>query len=431
MAATGGVKQGRGPGVLRRNADFRRLFLADTISNIGTEVSYLAISLLAVITLQASPFQLGVLQACSTLAFLLVGLPAGAWVDRLAKRPMMLATDFSRFVLYGSIPLAAAFDMLTLTQLFVVVALAGVATVLFDIAHYAYLPAVVERPDLTEANGRFAATHTVAQVAGPGVSGLVVRLVGAPVAVLVDAISYLLSFGYVLKMSSPEPERTASEQRHLVAEIKEGLSFLVATPTLRRIALCTAAFNFVGSVEQAITVIFQVRTLGLGAGVIGLLFSISGIGGVVGALTAHRFVNRFGLAAGIRLVPMVCAPFTLLIPLTQNDWRLAFFCIGFGMLGFSIAIFNVSQNSYRQAAVPPVLLGRVSASLRFLTWGSMPVGALIGGALAGVIGIRPTLWATCVGFVLVVLLLLRIDPDDVEAALRPQEDAEGSPSPSP
>ena len=413
MSGSGRVKR---IGVLRRNANFRRLFIADTVSNIGTEVSFLAIALLAVLTLDASPFELGILQASSSLAFLLIGLPAGAWVDRLPKRPMLLVTDLTRFLLFLTIPIAAALDVLTLTQLIVVVGLAGVATVLFDVAHYAYLPAVVERADLTDANGRFAATHTVAQVAGPGISGTVVRVFGAPVAVLADALSYLASFAYVLRIDSPEPERSAPADRNLLREVKEGLGFLLGTPTLRRIAGSTAGFNFAAAIEMTVTVLFLARTLGLHAGVIGLLFTLTGIGGVVGALVARRVVERRGIAFGIRTLPLITAPFCLLIPLAQADWRISLFCLGFGALGFGIAIFNVSQNSYRQAAVPAPLLGRVSASLRFISWGTMPVGGLVGGALADAIGVRNTLWVACIGFVLVVLLLRRISAADIESA---------------
>ena len=418
-------------GVLRRNTNFRRLFIADAVSNIGTEVSFLAIALLAVLTLDASPLALGVLQASSSLAFLLIGLPAGAWVDRLPKRPMMMATDLSRFALFVTIPIAAALDVLTLTQLIVVVGLSGAATVLFDVAHYAYLPAVVDKADLTDANGRFAATHTVAQVAGPGVSGTIVRAFGAPVAVLGDALTYLVSFLYVLRIDSPEPERAAPEERNLLREVREGLGFLLGTPTLRRIAGSTAGFNFAGSIEMTVTVLFLARTLGLHAGVIGLLFTITGIGGVVGALVARRVVERMGIAFGIRVLPLFTAPFCLLIPLAQNDWRLSLFCLGFAALGFGVAIFNVSQNSYRQAAVPAPLLGRVSASLRFISWGSMPIGGLVGGALADAIGIRNTLWVACIGFVLVVLLLLRISAADIEAAFDVTEVAAAPPIPSP
>ena len=419
----------REPSLLRRNSNFRLLFNADAVSNIGTEISYLALTLLAVVTLHATPLEVGALQASSTLAFLVVGLPAGAWVDRLAKRPMLLRTDLLRFALFGSIPLAAAFDALTLPHLMVVALLAGVATVLFDIAHYAYLPAIVAKPDLTAANGLFAATHSVAHVTGPGISGLVVKLLGAPVAVLVDALTYLTSFFFVRGIEAPEPPRSSADERHLRREIAEGLRFLLATTTLRRIAASTAGFNFMGAMESAVTVLFLARTVGVDAGVIGLLFTVAGLGGVVGALLAPRITQRLGMAFGIRVLPLIATPLTLLIPLTDRGWRLALFCVGFGALSFGVAVFNVAQNSYRQAVVPAELLGRVSASLRFISWGSMPVAALVGGALAGAIGTRNTLWIACSGYVLVVLLLLRVSTEEVEAAFSPAEVAPEPPSP--
>lgn len=432
MTTGGRVRRERHIGVLRRSLDFRRLFIADAVSNIGTQVSFLAITLLAVLSLHATPLQVGILQAASTIAFLVVGLPAGVWVDRLPKRPMLLVTDFARFVLFTTIPVAAALDILTLAQLMVAVTLAGVATVLFDVAHYAYLPAVVERADLTEANGRFAATNTVAQVAGPGLSGFLVKAVGAPIAVLLDALSYLVSFAYILRIASPEPERAQNPERNLVREVKEGLGFLLGTPTLRRLAISTAGFNFMGALETAVSVLFLARTLGLSAGTVGLLYSLCGLGGVTGSLLARRFVERYGIPAGIRTLPLIANPFTLLIPFAQHDWRASFFCIGFGMLGFGVAIFNVSQNTYRQAAVPAPLFGRVSASLRFISWGAMPIGGLVGGVLADAIGIRNTLWVACVGFTVVALMLLRIRSADIEAAFSPlQAPAAETPSPSP
>jgi len=342
---------------------------------------------------------------------------------------MLLRTDLLRFALFGSIPLAAAFDLLTLPHLMVVALLAGVATVLFDIAHYAYLPAIVAKPDLTAANGLFAATHSVAHVTGPGISGLVVKLLGAPVAVLVDALTYLVSFLFVRRIAAPEPARTDAEDRQLRREIGEGLRFLLATPTLRRIATSTAGFNFMGAMESAVTVLFLARTVGIDAGVIGLLFTISGVGGVVGALLAGRITRRFGMAFGLRILPLFTTPLTLLIPLTDRGWQLGLFCVGFGALSFGIAVFNVAQNSYRQAVVPAHLLGRVSASLRFISWGSMPIAALIGGALAGTIGTRNTLWIACSGFVLVVLLLLRVSAAEVEAAFSPAEAEPVPPTP--
>lgn len=396
--AGGGLSRGRGG--LARHRDFRLLWSGETISQLGSQVSVLVLPLVAVLYLHASTFEVGVLTALESVAFLLVGLPAGAWCDRLRRRPVMIASDLIRAILLASIPAAAALGALTLGQLFAVALLHGIATVFFDVSYQSYLPSLVEHHELMEGNAKLGASQSVAQVAGPALGGLLVQVLTAPFAVVADAVSFLASAICMraIRSSEPPPERPA--ERRLFKEIGEGLGFVLRHPILRMIAGTTGTSNFFSSAFAAVIVVFLVRSVHLSAGVIGVLMSAGSIGGVLGAMTASAIARRIGQARTIWVSTLVTAPFGLLIPLTGRGDRLAFYVTGIFAISFGVVVYNVAQVSFRQALCPPRLLGRMNATMRFLVWGTMPLGALLGGALGTWIGLRPTLWVSQVGEVL-------------------------------
>lgn len=389
--------QVRRRGGLVWHRDFRLLWAGDTISQLGSQVSLLALPLVAVLFLHASTFAVGVLTALESAAFLLIGLPAGAWCDRVRRRPVMIAGDLARAALLASVPIAAALGVLSIGQLFAVALLHGIATVFFDIAYQSYLPSLVTRDDLMEGNAKLQASQSVAQVAGPTFGGFLVQLFTAPVAVLADAVSFLLSAICVGAIRTPEPPPERPEQRHLGKEIGEGLGFVLRHPILRMIAGSTGTGNFFNSVFAAVVVVFLVRTLHLSAGTIGVLMSAGSIGGIIGALTASAVARRIGQARIVWLSLAVTTPFGLLIPLTQPGGGLAFYVVGYFAFSYGVVVYNVAQVSFRQALCPARLLGRMNATMRFLVWGTMPLGALLGGALGTWIGLRPTLWVAQVG----------------------------------
>jgi MFS family permease len=387
---------------LWRHRDFMLLWGGETVSHVGTQVSLLALPLVAVTTLAVTPFQMGLLTSAETLAFLLVGLPAGAWLDRMRRRPVMLVADAVRGVLLLSVPLAWWAGVLTFAQLVAVGLLVGLATVFFDVAYQSYLPSLVGRTSLVDGNGKLESTRSLAQIGGPALGGGLVQLLGATTAVVVDSISYFLSAAALGAIRTREPEPEPAEHPRLRSQIAEGLRFVVRHPLLRPITACTGTANFFSGVTVAVEVIFMVRLLGLPAAAIGLLFTAGGIGGVLGAVTTSWWTRRVGQARTIWLVGVLTFPAALLVPLAEPGWRVSLIFISGLFVGYGVVVYNVAQVSFRQAITPDRLLGRMNASVRFLVWGTLPLGGFVGGVLGEWIGIRETLWVAAVGQMLSV-----------------------------
>jgi MFS family permease len=410
-------------GVLHRHRDFRLLWGGETVSQLGSQVSLLAIPLLAVRTLHATTFEMGLLTAASTAAFLIVGLPAGVWVDRIFRRWVMIGADLGRMVALGSVPVAYAADVLTLAQLFVVTLASGILTVFFDVAYQSYLPSLVGRDLLVEGNAKLTGSEQVAQVAGPSIAGGLVQVVGGAAAVAVDALSFLVSGAAVAAIRAPEPKPEKPEGGHprLMYAMREGLAFVFHNVLLRAIAATTATANLFSGIAAAVEIVFLVREVHASPGQIGLIFSVGGVGGVLGALAAGRIAARFG-GARATIIGIALNAGALLIPLTKPGIGLLFFAAGMFVVGFAVVIYNVNQVSFRQRLCPDRLLGRMNATMRFVVWGVLPIGALIGGVLGSVFGLRPTLWVGVIGEALAGLWLvfspmrtMRDFPDAVNA----------------
>lgn len=394
-----------GPARLRGDRDFRLLWGGQAVSELGSQVTVLALPLVAVRVLHAGPFALGVLTALGTAAFLLVGLPAGAWVDRRERRRLMVLADVFRTLALASIPLAWAVGVLGLVQLDIVAFVVGCLTVLFDVAYQSYLPGLVGRAHVVEANAKLTASAQVARVAGPSLAGALVQAVGAPVAIVLDAASFAVSVGSVAAIGAGAVPPATTTRRRLRADIAEGLGFVLRHRLLRAIAATTATSNLFGSVVAAIDVLFLVRVLHLAPGAIGVVFAVGGVGGVAGALLASRLAERLG-GARATLVGILCSGGALLMPLSTPGWGALPFAAGLVLLGFGTVVYNVNQVSFRQRLCPDALLGRMNATMRFLVWGVLPLGALAGGAIATAIGLRATLWLGAGGELSAVTWLL-------------------------
>ncbi|MFI6638514.1 MFS transporter [Streptomyces sp. NPDC050504] len=398
----------RPPGAgLLQHRDFRWLLSGAAVSQIGTQVTLVALPLIAVVGLRAPAFQVGLLTAAETAAFLLIGLPAGAWVDRTRRLPVLLRADVVRAVAMGSVPLAAALDALTMAQLYAVALVTGAATVFFDVAHQSYLPRLLPREHLVAGNGALETARSAAQVAGPGLGGGLVQLLGAPVAIVANALGYLLSALFLrgIKSREPEPEPPAPGVS-LADQVKEGLVFVLRHPVLRMIALATGTANFFSAMLMSVQTVFLVRELGLPAGTLGLMLSASAVGGLAGAVCAGPVARAVGQARVIWLSTVVTGPFALLWPLSGSGYAAGWFAVASAAVFFGAVVYNIAQVSFRQLLCPDELLGRMNATLRFLVWGTMPLGALVGGAVAGAAGPRAAVWVCAAGFLLVPLPLL-------------------------
>jgi predicted MFS family arabinose efflux permease len=401
-----GLTSARHGGLLREH-DFRFLWIGETTSALGTTISHLALPLVAVVTLQVSTFQVAVLTAASWVPWLVVGLPAGAWVDRLPRRPVMLVCNAASFTLLFSVPIAAWMGMLTFGHLLSVALLTGVASVFFSTAYQVYLPTVVAPEHLMEANAKLQGSESAAQVAGPSLAGLLAQVAGAVTGLAADALSFVVSSVCLLRIRArEEPAATTRRPSTLLEEIGDGVRFLRADPYLRVLTVFGALSNLALTGYQAILVVFLIRELGVSPAVVGLLLSGMSVGGVIGAASATAIARRFGTARGLLLSEICTVPFGLLIPLTAPGPRILLVVLGGLAIGVGIVSGNVLKAGFRQSYCPRHILGRVTVSMQFLNYGTIPLGALVGGALATTIGLRSTLWIMLGGLVLSTLVLL-------------------------
>ena len=382
---------------LLRNRDFRRLWVGDSLSQFGTMTTTLAMPLLAVRTLHATPFQVGLLTTFGYLAFLVIGLPAGAWVDRVRRRGVMITADLGRAVLLGSVPLAAALGVLSLAQVYAVVFAVGCLTVFFDVSYQSYLPFLVGREHLAEGNAKLQGTQAVAQFAGPSLGGLLVQVLTAPYAILANVATFVWSASWVGAIQAREPRPQRAPGSSLTGEVREGVAFIVGHPVLRQVAGATATANLWASAAQGMLIVLLARTLGLSAGVIGLLLAAGAAGGLAGALAARPLARLLGEGPVTWLSLAVASPLALVQPFLHRNWTLGLFVVA--QIGFSagVVIYNVTQVSFRQRLCPDHLLGRMNASMRFLVWGTLPLGGLLGGALGSAVGVRATLLVAAIG----------------------------------
>ncbi|WP_338674375.1 MFS transporter [Streptomyces sp. SCSIO 30461] len=407
--------------------DFRLLLAGAATGQLGAQVTLVALPLVAVLELQATAFEVGLLTAAETAAFLLIGLPAGAWTDRMRKRPLMIRADVVRAAAMTSIPLAAVAGALTMVQLYAVALITGVATVFFDVAHQSYLPHLLPKEQLVAGNGALETIRSSAQVTGPGLGGGLVQLVGAHLAIVADAVGYALSALFLLGIKRHEDPPQPVPDASLREDIAEGVRFVVRQPLLRVIALTTGLGNLFAAVLMATQTVYLVRVLGLEPGAIGLVLSASAVGGLAGALCAGAIAARVGQARTIRLSLLVTSPFSLLWPLSGTGAAGAvLFATGSGVVFFGAVVYNVAQVSFRQTLCPPRLLGRMNATLRFLMWGTLPLGGLLGGILADAFGPRAAL-ACCAAGMLVAPLPLLLSPlrrtRDLPTAAHTDDDA--------
>ncbi len=414
---------------LFRHRDFLRLWCAESVSQLGSQVSLLALPLVAITLLHATTFQVGALAAVEMAPFVLIGLPAGAIVDRLPRRPVLIWSDIGRAVALASIPIAYAFDALTYVQLLAVVFVTGTLTVFFDVAYMSILPSLVERGQIVDGNAKLEISRSGAQLAGPGLGGLLVQWIGAASAVTADAVSFVTSAVFFRGIRAQEPpiavtvDEEVSRLRALAREVREGFGYVVRHRVLRMVAGCTATSNFFASMTMSVFLLYAIRELHYGAGVVGLVFSLGNLGVLVAALTTTRLTAKIRLGPTIWLGIVIAQIGTLVIPLAPTQHALPYFVGAWVLFGFGGTLYNIDQVSLRQAITPHRLQGRMNASMRFMVWGTMPFGSLAGGALGTAIGLRETLLVAGVGGMLAVLWVsvraireLREIPDAAAAA---------------
>jgi MFS family permease len=312
---------------------------------------------------------------------------------------VLIVGDFGRALLLASIPIAYFANVLTLGHLYAVAFLVGILTVFFDVAYQSYLPALVEREHLVEGNSKLQVSASGAQTGGPGVGGVLIKVVGAPYAILVDIGSFLASALFAVTIHTRETplERHAGERPGMRVELKEGLRYVLQNQYLRAIAACTALRNFFAAVGYAILLVYAVRALGLSVGLIGVIISCANVGFVIGALTTRWLTGRIGLGHAIVVSAAVVGTSIVLIPLAPKAFPVPLLVVGLMLYSYGGVVFNITQISLRQGLTPDRLQGRMNAVMRFILWGAIPLGALLGGVLATTIGLRAALWVSAGG----------------------------------
>jgi MFS family permease len=411
---------------LWRHGEFMKLWIGQTISQLGSHIGGGALRFTAILFLAATPLQLSLLTAAQMLPTLLLGLLAGVWVDRLRRRPLLIAADIGRGVLLLSVPLAYLLGLLRLEQLYLVAALVGALAILFDVAYGAYLPEVVGRAQLVEGNSKLSASGSVAEIAGPPLGGALVQLISAPLAIVLDALSFLVSALAIWRIRAPEPAPEVPHDRPgLRRELAEGLGAALRDPLLRALLGAGFTMSLFGGIIGTLYDLYLIRELGMSPALVGLTIGVGGISALVGAFAAGPITRRVGVGPAIGGALALSGLTGLLIPLAHGPIYVALpMILASQAADILFAVYFINETSLRQSIVPPRLLGRVDASFRFLTTGAALIGALLGGALGEAVGARAAIavgvlgvWSACLWVFGSPLRKLRAVPEPSDSRL--------------
>ncbi|MEU7903187.1 MFS transporter [Actinoplanes sp. NPDC049118] len=384
---------------------FWRWWVAGTSSDLGSAVGGVALPLTALTVLEATPFEMGLIAASGYIAWIVIGLPAGVIVQRLPLRGAQVGADLVRAVAVASIPAAWWFGLLTVAHLVVVALILSFAHVIFFVANTTFLPEIVDRDQLQSRNSLTSGTHATTQLAGPSLGGFAVQLLGAVPTLLVDAVSYLVSAA-VLRTLPARRGRNRDRHTPMGAMIREGWAFVTRHPMMGPAMWSATASNFVNGAYLALFPLYLVRDLHAPAAVVGVLLAVDGVGTLIGAALTTRITNALGTARGLIILGFVEAAGAFVIPAATGRAAYVTFTVGVLIFAGTGVVFSVTTRTYRQIASPPELLSRVMATVRFVSWGAIPVGGLVAGALAGPLGARATLLIFAVAAVLAPLALL-------------------------
>ena len=382
-----------------RNRSFLKLWGGQSVSELGGSITQIALPTVAIFQLHAGPFELGLLAAFQRLPFPLLALPVGVLIDQLPRRRVMILADVGRMMALASIPIAATTGSLTLVQLYIVALVTGLLTIFFDLAYLAYVPALVGRENLGDANAKLQLSSSVADVAGPGLGGLLIQAAGAGQAIALNAASYLVSFISLawIRGEDMSPVRSGPEVSPF-ADLKEGLAHVFRHPLLRSLILTLGAGIVFGHMEEPNLYPFLYNMLHLSPGTVGLVISVGGLGSIAGAIVSRRVAARFGpgwtlavsgAVLGIMIALQTTALFGLAIPILA---------VTFLIIGLMNPIHDVTQVSLRQMLTPDRLQGRMNSVFRTVFWGAWPLGSLLGGYIGSVIGPVPTIVIAGAGF---------------------------------
>lgn len=393
---------------LWRHPDFMKLWIGQSISEFGSYITGTGLPLVAIITLAASPLELGLLAALSSVPVLLFSLIAGVWVDRLSRRPLMIGADVARMLLLLTVPLAALTGHLSMVLVYIVTVALSLLSLLFNVAYRAALPGLISREHLLEGNTKLATSSSLAEVGGPAIAGLLIQAITAPVAILIDALSFLISAISLGLIRQPEPPAPEPSGESVLHEVRAGFGVIMEHPILRTLMIANTVRAFFGNFYAALYSLYIIRELGLTAVALGVIVSAGGIGALVGSVLAQRVTRHFGLGYMLTILPLVSGFIGLLTPLVNGSPLLVAAVLIFTQIvGDALwSISNINEISLQQTLTPDRLLGRANASAVFLAQGIGPAGALLAGVIASATSVRFTLLVAALGFISIALWML-------------------------
>ncbi|MBM7494330.1 MFS family permease [Micromonospora luteifusca] len=382
------------------------LWFGSTISSFGTAVTTVAFPIVALVNLKATTFEVSLVTAAGVTAWLLLGLSAGVWVERTERRRLMIACDIVRALALATVPITLAAGALTVAHLVIVALIIGTGSVLYDVANQTYLPSVVPAQDLVSSNSKLQASQSAAQTAGPALSGVIVQFIGAALSLLIDVGTYVLSALMLLRVRHREaaPQRNPSER--MLPQIREGLRYVWNDPVFRPLLIVVTGLNLFGSAFDTLLIPFLLRDMKMPPAQIGALLALAGVGALLGAAFGPLLTRKVGSARAIMIAAVVGPWLGLLVPASRVGWGLGFFVIGLVGREAGIAMYSLLARSFRQMTAPRHLLARITATVRFVSWGVLPIGAVGGGALGQLMGIRSAIWVICIALLFTPLPLM-------------------------
>ncbi|WP_406119529.1 MFS transporter [Streptomyces sp. NBC_00989] len=383
---------------------FWRFWFASTVSSAGSNMTSVALPLVALTNLHATTSQVTLLAAASQAAWLFLGLPAGVIVQKVPLRGLQVTMDLVRMTAMGSVPVAWWLDRLTFVHLLLTALITSLATVLFDVGSSTFLPALVSKDELTARNSLISGTDAVNSTGAPSLSGVLIKVVGAVDVLLIDSVSYLLSAATLWTL--PERRPKAQPQVPVWTLIREGCLFVLRHPVMRPCMIWAALSNFCTAALMALTPLYLVREVGASSTVVGLVIASDGVGALFGSMVAARLAARIGTARAMIVSAVAGGVLALLIPMTTTRGTIGFFVIGNAGVAMALVIGSIMARTHRQVESPPDLLSRVMATVRFISWGALPLGALLSGVLANAFGLHTALWMVCAGFLFAPVVLV-------------------------
>ncbi|MFZ3590464.1 MFS transporter [Bacillus sp. DJP31] len=393
--------------LFKSNKHFRLFWSGQTISMFGSQITVIGLPLTAVYLLGANPFQMGLFQAMATIPFFIFSLFAGVWIDQNQKKPLLILSNLLTAFFLLLIPLFAWLGMLNFFMFYFIVFLSATFSMVFELAYLSFLPVIVKREDLSDGNSKLEISRSIAQVSGPSVAGVLISVLTAPIAILIDSISYIVSTIFIWRIKAEEPKPIKEFDSSIFKKIGEGMGLLVKHPILRSISASTAILNFFRTAFDAVYIFFIIKVLGINPTQIGIIFGVGSIGGILGAFFSRRISEKFGIGPSIIGSVAMVTVGSIIVPFANEQIIIAMTLLILGQIitGFGNTVYFVSQVSLRQSITPMEILGRVNASNRFISRGAMPLGGIFGGLLGTFIELRLALLILAIGYILAILWL--------------------------